>query len=85
MIKMNRELKDGLKDVIIVGLQDFKSIGEILRADYEKYKTKGEGYNTVIYRNKILLLDIEDSGQDISAFDFVKQQIEEINKIEDGE
>ena len=82
---MSKILKDGLKDCIIVGRQGFKSINEVLRADYERYKTKGEGFNLATYRGKILLLDVEDIDEDISAFDFVKRQIEEINKIEDGE
>jgi len=66
-------LKDGLKRSIIVGLQSFKSINEVLRADYERYKFKGDGFNLATYRGNIILLDIEDADEDISAFDFVKR------------
>ena len=70
---MNKELKDGLRSGIIVGLQSFKSIGEVLRADYERFKVKGEGFNLATYKGNIILLDIEDTDEDISAFDFVKR------------
>lgn len=82
---MNKEFKDGLRSAIIVGLQSFKSISEALRADYERFKIKGEGFNLATYKGNIILLDIEDSDEDISAFDFVKRQIDQINESEDGE
>lgn len=82
---MNKELKDGLKGNIVVGLQGFKSIFEVLKADYERYRIKGEGFNLAIYRGKILVLDIEDIKEDISAFEFVKRQIHQINEMLDGE
>ena len=82
---MSKILKDGLKDCIIVGLQSFKSINEVLKADYERYKLKGEGFNLATYKGNIILLDIEDSDEDISAFEFVKRQIDQINESEDGE
>jgi hypothetical protein len=85
MKEMNKEFKDGLRSAIVVGLQSFKSIIEVLRADYERYKTKGEGFNLATYRGKVLLLDIEDINEDISAFEFVKRQIDQINESEDGE
>jgi len=77
---MNKELRDGLKTFITVGLRDYTSINKVLKADYEKYKAKGEGFNLVKYREKILLLDIEDTDEDISAYEFVKQQIDNINE-----
>ena len=82
---MCKEFKDGLKGNIVVGLQSFKSISEVLRADYERYKIKGEGFNLATYKGKILLLDIDDCDEDISAYDFVKQQINKINGELDGE
>ena len=82
---MNKEFKDGLKGNIVVGLQSFKSINEVLKADYERYKLKGEGFNLATYKGNIILLDIEDSDEDISAFEFVKRQIDQINESEDGE
>jgi len=39
---MCKEFKDELKGNIVVGLQSFKSINEVLKADYERYKIKGE-------------------------------------------
>ena len=81
---MNKELRDGLKRNIVVGLQSFKSINEVLKADYERYKIKGEGFNLATYKGNIILLDIEDSDEDISSYEFVKRQIQEINS-KDGE
>ena len=80
------KLKDGLKEVIIVGLQDYKSISDVLLADYERYKSKGEGFNFATYRGKILVLDIEDCDEDISPYEYVLRQVREIDSMtQDGE
>jgi hypothetical protein len=79
-------LKDGLKDIITVGLQTYKSINEVLIANYERYKVKGEGFGFATYRGKILVLDIEDCDEDISPYEYVLRQVQEIDfMIEDGE
>jgi len=89
---MNKELRDGLRSTIIVGLQSFKSIDEVLKADYERYKTKGQGFGTSIYRRKIILLDIENeldknyvNDKNESLYGNVLKQIVEINEMMDGE
>jgi len=85
-------LKDGLKANIVVGLQSFKSINEVLKADYERYKIKRQGFGTSIYRGKIILLDIENeldknyvNDKNESLYGNVLKQIVEINEMMDGE
>ena len=89
---MNKELRDGLKRNIVVGLQSFKSISEVLNADYERYKTKGKGFGTSVYRGKIILLDIENEldkdyvdDENESLYGNVLKQIIAINEMLDGE
>lgn len=78
------ELKDNLKQPIIyVGLRCC-SILEVLKESYRDFKI-GYGEIKPLYREQYLVTDLEDDNCNYSLYSCVYKQIEQINRMLDGE
>ena len=81
---MLEKVKDGLLGSIVMGGKNYWSISSVLKADYERYKTTGEGYGLATYRD--IIIDLENDGIDESLFSNIQNQINSINDMsKDGE
>lgn len=87
MIKMNKELKDNIKEVITLGNKKCYSISEVLKAYYENYKQETFAkYDLITYRGKLICLDIDDeNNEDDSLWSNLQKQIDNINEIFEDE
>lgn len=78
---MNKELRDGLKGTVKCLGREYHSISEVLKAYY--IATYDDGA-IATYRNKLIVLEIENNHDNISLWSNLEKQIKEINEMLEG-
>jgi hypothetical protein len=79
---MNKVLKDGLKESVKYLGREYYSIGEALKAYY--LATYDDGA-IATYRDKFVILEIENNHDNVSLWSNLEKQINQINEELDGE
>ena len=78
---MKKELRDGLKETIKYLGREYYSIREVLKAYY--IATYDDGA-IATYRDKLIVLEIENNHEDVSLWSNLEKQIKEINEMLEG-
>lgn len=78
---MNNELRDGLKETVKYLGREYYSISEVLKAYY--LATYDDGV-VATYRDKLIVLEIENNHDNVSLWSNLEEQIKEIDEMLEG-